>query len=146
LELQIIGYVYGLIIIKDNKWKWMFWGITPWFLLVIPPTIINFWNLLWEYILSLYIFVPFAFWNRFFKNKNDKKSLPLELFCFGTLMTILVFLKLFIHTLAGVWWWMPNNWYASFIFNLPIYGITLVVCLPVSIIVYRPIKKIILIK
>jgi thiamine transporter ThiT len=54
----------------------------------------------------------------------------------------LVFLKLFLHTVAGVLWWMHGNWWGSFIFNLPIYGVTLGVALPISIIVYRPLQKI----
>jgi hypothetical protein len=42
-----------------------------------------------------------------------------------------------------VLWWTPNDWYGSFIFNLPIYGVTLAIVLPVAIIIYRPIVKMI---
>jgi hypothetical protein len=139
LELYLIGYVYGLMTIKNNKWKWTFWGITPWLLLVIPPTIINFYDLLLEYILALYIFVPFIFWDKIV----GKKNLPWQIIIFCVLLIGLIFLKLFIHTVAGYLWWMPNDWYASFIFNLPIYTITLGITLPISIIIYRPIQKMI---
>jgi hypothetical protein len=143
LELQLVGYIYGLLIIKDGKWKWMFWGITPWLLLIIPPSIINFWDLLLEYILSLYIFTPFLFWNQIIKIVK-KKSIPIEMLLFSSLITLLMILKLFIHTLAGVLWWIPNNWYGSFIFNLPIYGVTLAFVLSICIIIYRPMTKMML--
>jgi thiamine transporter ThiT len=67
----------------------------------------------------------------------------MQLIAFSVLMIALVFLKLFIHTVAGVLWWTPGEWFGSFIFNLPIYGVTLAVCLPVSIIIYRPMQKVI---
>ncbi|MDR1235018.1 MAG: hypothetical protein LBJ97_02925 [Mycoplasmataceae bacterium] len=145
LELYITGYVYGMMLIKDIKWKWMFWFSTPWLLLVIPPTIINFWDLLLEYILALYIFVPFIWFDKLVnllkRNQNKMFSTIMQIVSFSLLMISLIFLKLFIHTIAGVLWWTPNNWYGSFIFNLPIYGITLTVALPISIIIYKPLQK-----
>ncbi|MDR0739320.1 MAG: hypothetical protein LBF00_00300 [Mycoplasmataceae bacterium] len=137
LELYLIGYIYGMQLIKKMKWKWTFWLITPWLLLIIPPTVANFWDLLLEYILALYIFAPFIFFDKCVK--LNKTWLQLVLFSF--LITLLIFLKLLIHTIAGVLWWTLNNWYGSFIFNLPIYGVTLAFVLPISIIIYKPIQK-----
>jgi hypothetical protein len=94
--------------------------------------------------LALYIFVPFIFWEKIIPKKNDKKALVIQILIFSVLIITLIFLKLFIHTIAGVLWWMPNNWYGSFIFNLPIYGVTLAFVLPISILVYQPMQKLII--
>jgi thiamine transporter ThiT len=146
LELYIVGYVYGLLMIRDAKWTWTFGIITPWLLMVVTPSIANFYDLLLEYVAAFYIFLPMIFINKYIDWSDDKlspkKAFVTQMLIFGFSIIAGVFLKLFIHTVAGVLWWTPGQWWGSFIFNLPIYGVTLAVALPVSLLVYKPLMKI----
>jgi thiamine transporter ThiT len=141
-----VGYVYGLLMIRDAKWVWTFGILTPWLLMVIPPSIANFYDLLLEYVLALYIFLPIIFVSKYIDWSDQKlsprKSLGTQMAIFGSCMIVGIAIKLFIHTVAGILWWTPGEWWASFIFNAPIYGVTLAVALPVSLLVYKPLMKI----
>jgi hypothetical protein len=69
--------------------------------------------------------------------KSIKKSLILQLIVFCLMLTIIMMEKLVCHTIAGKLWWLPSDsWYASFIYNLPIYATTLGIILPIGSVVY----------
>lgn len=146
IEMYLIFYVYGLILIKDIKYQITFGIITPWFLLVVPPIIANGVDLLFEYILPLYIFLPFIAFSKFvdYSNqwkKNKKVIISVQILIFSFCFILGILIKLLVHTLAGYWWWTPGQLSGSFIFNMPIYLITLAIDLPIGIIVYIPLMK-----
>ena len=142
IEFHLIGYTYGMLLINNRKWQWTFGILTPWVILMVPPSVVKFWQFLVEYIVALYIFLPFIYFDVIVKwinriTKSTKKSMVLQLLIFALMLTIIMFEKLALHTLAGKVWWLPaGTWYASFIYNLPIYAITLGIILPVGLVVY----------
>jgi hypothetical protein len=131
-----------MILIKNRKWQWVFGILTPWVILMVPPSVMNFWQFLMEYILALYIFLPFIYWDLIAKliNKLIKKpkiSMLVQIIIFGFMIGCIVLEKLAIHTIAGKIWWTPSDtWYSSFMFNMPIYIATLGIILPVGVVCY----------
>lgn len=142
IEFHLIGYVYGMMLINNRKWQWTFGLLTPWVILMIPPSVINFWQFLVEYIVALYIFLPFIYFDLIVNGlnktiKSRKTSMFLQILIFCLMLIITVFEKLALHTIAGKMWWLKSDsWYASFIYNLPIYAITLGVILPLGLVCY----------
>jgi hypothetical protein len=120
--------------------------LTPWLLLVIPPSFVNILDMLWEYIVALYIFLPFIYFDCLVVLINKRLKKPIYqlitgMISFSLILIALIFLKLFIHTIAGIWWWTPGKWWGSFMVNLPIYGVTLAIDLPVCLLTYPTIRK-----
>lgn len=142
IEFHLIMYMYGMLLINNRKWQWTFGLLTPWVILVVPPSVVNLWQFLMEYILALYIFLPFIYFDLIINSvnkliKSSKKKMMTKLIIFGLMIIIIIFIKLALHTIAGKIWWSPaNSWYASFMFNMPIYVSTLSIVLPISLIVY----------
>jgi hypothetical protein len=118
----------------------------------VPPSVMNFWQFLVEYIAALYIFLPFIYfdvvvrWINSF-TKSSKKSMVYQLLIFSFMLTVIMLEKLGLHTVAGKIWWFrgdtnynPNDpaysWMAAFMFNLPIYAITLGIILPIGIVAF----------
>lgn len=148
IEFYLVGYVFGLIVIQPKVYRLGFFLVCPWFLMIIPPSIANIADMLMEYVLAFYIFIPMFFLNEIWKAietklekkaNKDKVLLSLKFITFIVFFIFCVAIKLTIHTIAGAIWWLPGDWKGSFIFNLPIYGATLLIDLPLAIIIFKPI-------
>jgi hypothetical protein len=76
---------------------------------MVPPSVINPLQFLMEYILALYIFLPFIYFDLIIKGinkiiKSPKKNMLVQLIIFGSMIVITIFIKLAIHTIAGKVW------------------------------------------
>ena len=143
IELYLVVYIFGLITITDKKWAWFFCLVTPWFLLIKGFTVINFWDLLLEYILNNYIFWIFIYFFNFFdwlEIKKNKKNTVLMYFSFIFLSVILFSIKLACSVIAGYLWWFPGQWLASFLFNMIIIWGSLAICLPFLVLSLKPMR------
>jgi hypothetical protein len=153
LDFYIIFYIMGILVINDKKYQWMFALLTPWVLLIIPSTSVNFLDMLMEYILVLYIFIGFIYFDKLVKIINELiKNKRINLVCQITVFSIILFMcfciKLLIHVFSGVQWYIAdhdlgnlNNWYAAFTINLLIIVVNFSVNLPLGILLYVPINK-----
>lgn len=116
LDLEIIPFVYGIISLKDYKFKIFFLIICPvlwWF--IFPGYIINVLQVFVEYFLVFYIYI--LLWFVDFVNPSNKK---LYIIMFFILLITLTFIRMIIHMIAGIIWWTNNNIFLSFIINLEI--------------------------
>jgi hypothetical protein len=107
LDFYIIFYIFGMLMINDKKYQWMFALLTPWVLLAIPSSAVNFLDMLLEYVIALYIFVGFIYFDKIVilinKNiKSRKANLTLQVCVFTLLMFVCFGIKLLIHTYCGV--------------------------------------------
>jgi len=136
VELELIIYIVGLIIIYDYKYKIIFLILAPiiW-LLIVPPFAFNILQVFVEYFLPqlFFIIIPLT-WTWL----NIKSKITLN---FGlTFVIIFVYLlKCGLHIIAGFYWWTPGEWFGSFLINARIIGINLVIQLPFSLIIINTI-------
>jgi hypothetical protein len=153
LDFYIIFYIMGILVINDRKYQWMFALLTPWLLLIIPSASVNFLDMIMEYILALYIFIGFIYFDKLVKVvnkliKNKKANLTCQVICFAIILFICFCIKLLIHIFSGVQWYIGDhdlsnikNWYAAFTINLLIIVVNFSVNLPLGILLYMPINK-----
>lgn len=148
LSVYISIYILGIICIQTHKYKWTFVLLTPWVLLLIPSGAVNFWDLLMEYVLPLYVFFPIVYFPGIItlltkKVNGNKNKLIIELVSLTILILILFTIKLVIHIAAGAIWYTNGNWYASLVINIEIIYIDFAVCTPIVLLCYPSLKKLI---
>ncbi len=148
LSVYIFIYILGIMCFQWHKYKWWFTLLTPWVLLLIPSGAVNFWDLLMEYVLSLYVFFPIIYFPSIItiltkKVNGNKNKLIVELVFLTILILILFNIKLVIHVIAGVIWYVNGNWYASLVINLQIIYIDFAVCIPIVLLCYPSLRKLI---
>jgi hypothetical protein len=135
----------ALLLINQRYWQWTFGIITPWVLLIIPSSSANIVDLIFEYVLTLYVFLGFIYFDLIVKClnkriKNKKIGITVQIIIFSLLLIICFGVKLLIHVVAGTWWWVQGDWTGSLIINAPIIGINLGITLPIIIILYPSIS------
>lgn len=148
LSVYISIYILGIMCIQTHKYKCTFILLTPWVLLLIPGGAVNFWDLLMEYVLPLYVFFPIIYFPNIItlltkKVNGIKNKLIIELVSLTILILILFTIKLVIHIAAGAIWYTNGNWYASLVINIEIIYIDFAVCTPIVLLCYPSLKKLI---
>ncbi|MGL4343043.1 MAG: energy-coupled thiamine transporter ThiT [Metamycoplasmataceae bacterium] len=149
IDLYTIPFVFGFLIIRSKIIRMFFYLIVPGLLLIDP----NFYfihptQFFIEYFLAIYCFFPCFFFFEIEKMiffKQYKKNEILKFFIFISLFILSWIIKLFLHVLAGKLFWLSDqNWLTSFIFNIEIIGVNILITLPLFTILLPKIRKIIL--
>ncbi len=147
LDFYIVVFVLGILMINSHKYKWTFLILTPWVLLIIPSGMVNFWDLLLEYILSLYVFFPLIYFLPIIKLltrkvNNKKAKIAIELIILSLIILFLFTIKFVLHLVAGYIWYTPGNWYASMVINAEIIFLIYAVDIPIILLCYPSLQKI----
>ncbi len=113
IDAEYVALVLGLIILPNIKYRLILIIITPclWFL-VSTPYAINAIQVFVEYFLVIYAFFPFVFINIDNDDSRFKKYWLVSI-----LLVICTLIKLLIHVVAGVVWWVNGNWWLSIVIN-----------------------------
>lgn len=147
LDFYIVIFILGILAINSYKYKWFFLILTPWILLIVPSGMVNFLDLLLEYILPLYVFFPLIYFshiiNLLTKKVNNKKTkIAIELIVLSIIVLILFTIKFVFHLVAGYLWYTPGNWYASMVINAEIIFLIYAVDIPLVLLCYPSLQKI----
>lgn len=144
INFYIIPFTIGLIILKTTIIKNIFFIFTPFILLLFPNVYwINIIQVVIEYFLAIWCFFPFLLGNKLITKLNDCnfKSAVIQLLVFSTLFVFCWMAKLFLHVLAGYFWWTNHNWLGSFLVNFPIIISNIIFTIPIFILIFtRTIK------
>ncbi len=113
LDGEYVALVIGLIVLPNIKYRLILIIISPclWFV-VSTPYAINALQVFVEYFLVIYAFFPFIFINIDYEDPIFKKYWLAPI-----LLVICTIVKLMIHVVAGVLWWVNGDWSLSFIIN-----------------------------
>ncbi len=147
LDFYIVVFILGILMINSYKYKWFFLILTPWVLLIVPSGMINFFDLLLEYILPLYVFFPLIYFSPIIrlltkKVNNKKTKIAIELIVLSLIVLILFTIKFVFHLIAGYIWYTPGNWYASMVINAEIIFLIYAVDIPLILLSYPSLQKI----
>lgn len=138
LEIELVVFLVGLIVINEYKYKLFLLILAPFlWLLISPPFFFNYAQLFIEYLLPPFLFILISFSWTLFKNKS---KLTINIALVLTIF-ILFIIKCSLHIIAGYFWWTEKDWIGSFLINIRIIGINLVFILPLSITIINIILK-----
>ncbi len=139
INFYIVFFALGLIIIKTNVIKATFFILTPFVLLLYPNVYwINIVQVMIEYFFSIWCFFPFVFGNYIINKLNKYKNKKnLKLLVFSIIFIFCWIIKLVLHTIAGYFWWTNQNWFGSFLINLPIIASNILLTIPVFILIFN---------
>ena len=133
IEFYLVIVILSLILIP-NKWYKVIYLILFSLIrmLVIPISAINFADLLLEYFLPLDIFIFYLWSNNYYQwlNKHVNQSslliFTISIICFTC---FIMFIRLFFFVVAGYLWYTIGNWWASFIYEISGYWVSIIVVL-----------------
>lgn len=147
IEFYLVVVIISFVLIP-NKWYQIVYLILFSLIrmLVIPISAINFADLLLEYFVPLDIFIFYLGTINYYQFLNKKlvKS-SLLIFCISLLIftVFIMLIRLFCFVLAGYLWYTIGNWYASFIYEISGYWVSIIVVLIVLGILIVPIMKLV---
>lgn len=147
IEFYLVIVILSLILIP-NKWYKVIYLILFSLIrmLVIPISAINFADLLLEYFLPLDIFIFYLWSNNYYQwlNKHVNQSslliFTISIICFTC---SIMFIRLFFFVVAGYLWYTIGNWWASFIYEISGYWVSIIVVLILLAILIIPTMKLI---
>lgn len=139
INFFIIPFAFSLIILKSKLIKTIFFILTP-FILIMAPNIyfINIGQVFVEYFLAIWCFFPFLFGNLIMNNLNKyERNNFFKLLVFSLIFILCWILKLFLHIIAGYFWWTNRNWMGSFLVNWPIIIFNILFTIPIFTIIFE---------
>ena len=147
IEFYLVIVILSLILIP-NKWYKVIYLILFSLIrmLVIPISAINFADLLLEYFLPLDIFIFYLWSNNYYQwlNKHVNQSslliFTISIICFTC---FIMFIRLFFFVVAGYLWYTIGNWWASFIYEISGYWVSIIAVLILLAILIIPTMKLI---
>lgn len=143
VEVYLVFYIFGLMLLKDKKYAWTFLILLPWIKSFLTGDSVAFFeDFLVEYIAAMYVFFPFIYFYDLTvlinKRWSGKMAKVLIYVAFLILSFVCYTLKLTLHIIAGAIWWTPGQWLGSFIFNVPIIWGSYAISIPVMLILLIP--------
>lgn len=135
-ELYLAILPFCLIFIPLKPYSFLLLIVFPFVkMLIIPDYAINFYDLLLEYFLSIYIYFPFIFlniWSNYsYLAKKRKKAIYLIIFIILNIFILTT--RFFFFVIASYLWYIPNQWWLSFVYELNGYWLTYITCIIISI-------------
>ena len=147
IEFYLVIVIISLILIPNKWWKVIYLILFSLIrMLVIPISAINFSDLLLEYFLPLYVFIFYLWWNNYYQflvkhwQVNALLIFTISILFFTCLM---MFVRLGCFVIAGYLWYTVNNWWASWIYEISGYWVSIVVVLILLAMLIVPTMKLI---
>ncbi|MGL5630536.1 MAG: hypothetical protein ACRDCG_02065 [Mycoplasmoidaceae bacterium] len=141
LEIELVVYTIGLLVIFKWKYKIIFLLLCPFLWIMLKVAALNFFQVVIEYFIPEYFFViiPLSF---IYLQRFGKISVIINL-CI--ILIVVYSFKCLCHTIAGYLWWLPPQKYLpitwkniipSLIFNAQFIGTNLLFQLPISTFIF----------
>ena len=139
IYFYFIVFAIGLVVIQTSIIKFIFFIMTPIVLLIVPNVYwINLGQILVEYFFAIWCFFPFLFGDKIIEKLNVQKyGNKIQLLIFSTLFILCWLFKLFLHVLAGYWWWTNHDLGGSMLINFPIILANILFTIPIFILTFN---------